>query len=158
MRALTIAVLGPSYGSPYDQGGRKRIQIRDNLRQCGHDAFFPEERIGSEGPWIVRTRDLLRTPDVDLIIIPYMEGRSGVSSEAVALLLDDDIMAKAAILVPENDHEYERGLVDNSVNHYRVQVPYNEAQFRDCNLWNDCLEIVEEVLTEQSPRFRRSIS
>ena len=155
MRALTIAVLGPSFGNPLDQGGRKRLQIRDNLRKCGHDAFFPEEKIGGEGAFIVRTRDLLRSPDVDLVIILHIEGRSGVSGEVVALVLEDDIMAKAAILVPVNDHEYERDLVDNSINQYRVQVPYNEAHFRDCNLLNECMEIVDEVLTEKSPLFLR---
>ena len=99
---------------------------------------------------IVHIRNLLSSPEVDLVIILQVENRTGVSAEVVALVLDEDIMAKSAVLVPKSDHGYERGLVENSANQYRVKVPYTDAQFRDCNLLNDCREIVDDLLSGES--------
>ena len=152
MRSLNIAVLGPSFGNPRDPGANKRLQIRDTLRGYGHDAFFPEERLRTDEAWIVVTRDLLAKPNVHLVIILQLEeNRTGVNGELIALVLEETIMAKTAVLVPKLDHGYERGLLDNSLNQYRLKVPYTQEQFRDCNLLDDCREIVADLLSEDSP-------
>ena len=149
-RSLSIAILGPTYagGNP---GGRKRQQIRRELRDAGHRPFYPEERIGTAQFYLPRELEILSTPDVDLIIVLQTAVSSGVHAELGALATQDALLAKTAVLTPAEDYLPDQGFLENTVSYFRVQVPYTERQFEECSLLNHCWDIIDDLMSGDSP-------
>ena len=150
-RSLSIAILGPAVGGSSNAGGRKRQQIRRQLREAGHCPFYPEERIGPDGLWVDRERAVLSDASVDLIIVLQTDDSIGVMGELTAFVTEDAIVAKTAVLTPARYYRPEQSFLANAVSYYRVRVPYTERQFVECRLLNDCMEIIHDLLSGDSP-------
>ena len=149
-RSLSIAILGPTYagGNP---GGRKRQQIRRELREAGHRPFYPEEQIGAVEHYLPRELAILSTPDVDLIIVLQTGISRGVHTELGALATQDVLLAKTAVLTPAEDYLPDQGFLENTISYFRVQIPYTESQFEECSLISHCWAIIDDLLSDNSP-------
>ena len=150
-RNLSIAILGPRIGGDSNPGGHKRQQIRNELREAGHRPFYPEEKIGPDGFWVDNEYALLSDAAVDLIIILQTGESVGVMTELGAFAREQAIVDKAAILTPAHYYRPEQSFLANTVSRYRVRVLYTEEQFEECSLLNDCREIVDDLLSGNSP-------
>ena len=150
-RSLSVAILGPALGGSSNAGGRKRQQIRNQLREAGHCPFYPEERIGPDGLWVARERAVLSSASVDLIIILQTDESIGVMGELTAFVTEEAIVAKTAVLTPAQHFRPEQSFLANAVSYYRVLLPYTERQFEECCLLNDCREIIDDLLSGASP-------
>ena len=114
-RSLSIAILGPAVGGSSNAGGRKRQQIRRQLREAGHCPFYPEERIGPDGLWVDRERAVLSDASVDLIIVLQTDDSIGVMGELTAFVTEDAIVAKTAVLTPARYYRPEQSFLANAV-------------------------------------------
>lgn len=71
---LTVLVWGPAE-NPTDPWWVKRVEIRDHLRTCGHDAYFSEElpggesRLGDAHRLALRTAEMAHALAADYIIV-----------------------------------------------------------------------------------------
>lgn len=144
-RPLQIAVLGPSLDDICDIGTRKRLQIRDALRDRGHAPFFPEDLIDVSAPdWIGQERELLGDDSVDLVIILHTKNSWGAFSELANFVSFPEIRIKTAVLFPSEHYEPMNSLPANIVQSYFVRLPYTDRHMELCQLTSECIKWADD--------------
>ena len=140
-RSLRIAVLGPDLENINSIGTRKRYQIRDALKDVGHNPFFPEAQIDKSAPdWIGQERELLSDPEVDLVIILHTVDSWGVFGEISNFVSVPEIQIKTAVLVPIEHYRPTQNLPGNIMQGYFVRMPYTNEQMEICQLVSECTQ------------------
>ena len=138
-RSLRVAVLGPSLNRD-DLGSQKRRQIRDALKNDGHDPFFPEHEVDADDPFesiLSQERTILSQTTVDLVIVIHTATSMGVLQEIARFEGYPEIKAKTAILFPL-DFYNELGVPSNTVRNYLVNQPYTDYQLEECLVVRSC--------------------
>ena len=139
---LTIAVLGPkSDDDNPDQGGLKRRAILNALKRDGHNPFFPEDKVAQDpvGPRLLeQERQLLRTPEVDLVVILYTPNSPGALQEIAYFMDDPLIVSKTGILYPYDFYDPGGNLFTDTLSEYHVKQPYSDQHLKNCSVVGEC--------------------
>ena len=154
-RRLSIAVLGPGFGTPLSQGGRKRKQIGDALSADGHHPFFPEERGIAHDPLgetlLDQGRHLLSDPSVDLIVALHTRDSAGVLGELYRYYDVPEIESKMAVMIPIEYYSPKDGVFGDAILRYRTKLPYNTHLFETCELVSECRMWAKTMATGEWP-------
>ena len=151
---LGIAVLGPGLSDDRGTGAQKRLQIRDALKNDGHNPFFPEDLVVNDPlheSVLEQERDILSQPTVDLVIILYTSDSPGALMEIANFVSVPEIKAKTAILFPIEYYNPDDGLPGNTVREYIVRTTYTDAHFQACQLVSECRKWARDRATESWP-------
>ena len=150
-KRLRVAVLGPNLDDVQEYGTIKRYQIRDALKDDGHDPFFPENFIDTADPnrlWIEDERQLLRDSGVDLVIVLHTEKSFGAFTEIANFISVPEILGKTAILFPAQLYTPSESLPANTVQGYYVRKIYTVDELEKCHLVAECRKWVIDRLNE----------
>ena len=150
-KRLRVAVLGPNLDDVQEVGTLKRYQIRDALKDDGHDPFFPESYIDTDDPtrlWIEDERQLLSDSEVDLVIVLHTEKSFGAFTEIANFVSVPAIFGKMAILFPSQLYTPSESLPANTVQGYYVRKIYTVDELEKCHLVAECRKWVSDRLNE----------
>lgn len=157
--SLSIAVLGPGFGVPLSDGGKKRQQIRDALVHDGHNPFFPEEAGVTLDPLdpvaLDQEVELLSDPNVHLIFLLHTDGSAGVMGEIYRFYGVPEIETKTAVMIPAKYYRPQENVFGNTVQRYRTKFPYDDYLFETCQLVSECRRWAETMATGQWPTRQR---
>ena len=148
-KSLRVAILGPNLDNIQAAGTRKRFEIRDALRDDGHDPFFPECLIDTDDPsqlWIRIERELLSASDVDLVIILHTPDAFGTLTEIANFVSVPEIHSKTAILFPVQFYQPGANLPANTVQAYFARKIYTESELTECHVVAECRKWAENRL------------
>ena len=133
--SLAVLVWGPAPSNSIEY--RKRCEIRDALKQDGHDAAFSEDLIGPD-PISADPLDeeLLQADAADLIVVLY--GSRGTQTEIDVLLGYPRFADKSLIFIHDQMYENVRGSVAKGLwaklGKYADVVKYTTEQMEACEV------------------------
>jgi hypothetical protein len=145
--------------TPLSSGSKKRQQIRDALKNDGHDPFFPEDHGITLDPLALAALDqeveLLIDPGVNLILLLHTDSSAGVMGEIYRFYRVPEIESKMVVMVPAEYYRPSENVFGNTVRQYRTRFPYDSYLFTSCQLVEECRMWAETMATGQWPSRQR---
>ena len=143
---LDILVWGPGEGDGLEY--KKRCELRDTLKQAGHNAAFSEELIPQDSPvGDPLDEELLQADAAHLIVVMY--GSRGTQSETDTLLDDSRFASKALIFIHKDtfqrvQNSVAKGLWQKLRRHAEI-IPYTTEELEACMVVKQAYEFADKA-------------